>query len=181
MTYSPYDEAALLTLLRSDDQKAFEELYGRFAPRLLTCLMEIIQNQAQSEDLLQDSFIKIWRHLPQYDPLRGRLFTWMLRITRNVAFTHLKLSRRAEQRIDDFDYDSLGAVTPSYYAVGLDHWIKSTLGPHHRQLIDLVYLQGYTRQEVADQFGLPLGTVKSSVHQAIKRLRNSESAIGRLP
>ena len=181
MPHAPYDEAALIRLLRSGNQKAFEQLYDRFAPSLLGILLKIVHDQTQAEDLLQDSFIKIWRHFPQYDPERGRLFTWMLRITRNLALSHLKESRLTSLCIDEVDPDLLGAVTPTYHAIGLASWVSSILDPHHRHLINLVYFQGYTRQEIADEFGLPIGTVKTHVRQAIRKLRNSESVTGLIP
>ena len=170
----PYDQDALLNLLRAGNQKAFEELYDRFAPNLLGVLIRFVHDEKQAEDLLQDSFVKIWRFLPQYDPAKGRFFTWMLRIVQNMALTYLQQPQQRLLRIDDLAQETMGSVTPTYHSIGLAQWVDSCLAVHHRQVIDLVYFQGYTQQEVADEFGIALGTVKTRLRQALSRLRTSE-------
>ncbi|WP_177236797.1 RNA polymerase sigma factor [Spirosoma endophyticum] len=172
-----YNEAALIALLKAENQKAFEELYSRFAPTLLAKLMRIITDQQQAEDLLQDSFVNIWLNFHQYEPTKGRLFTWMWRIVRNNASTHLKLAGSSHERLEDFHLDELSSGTPTYNWVGIDIWIQSTLSPHQCQLIQLLYFQGYTHQEASDELGWPLGTVKTRAQQALKRLRSSERAV----
>jgi RNA polymerase sigma-70 factor (ECF subfamily) len=172
-----YNEADLLDSLRAGNQKAFEELYDRFAPNLLSGLIRIVHDQKQAEDLLQDSFVNIWLNLCQYDPAKGRLFTWMVRITHNKALTHLKNPRQAVLRLDDLPVERMGTIAAFYNTIDFSAWINSTLSASQSQLIDLVYFQGYTHQEIADSFMLPLGTVKTRLRQAIIRLRNSEIAI----
>ena len=172
-----YNEAALVALLKEGNQKAFEELYSRFAPNFLAKLGHLIPDQPQAEDLLQDSFVNIWLNFHQYDPAKGRLFTWMWRIVQNKALTHLRLPGLAHERLEDYSAEELGSGTPSYHGIGIDYWLKSTLPPQHCHLIQLMYYQGYTYQEASDELGWPVGTVKTRVRQALQRLRNSESAV----
>ena len=172
----PYDEASLLALLEQGNQKAFEELYDRFAPNLLAVLMRLVRDEQQAQDLLQDSFVKIWRFLPQYDPAKGRFFTWMLRIVQNTALTHLQQSQPTVLRLDEVAQEALGTQTPSYDSIGLAHWVASSLAVPHRQVVELVYFQGYTHQEIADEFGMALGTVKTRLRQGLLRLRTSEAS-----
>ncbi|SFF18535.1 RNA polymerase sigma factor [Spirosoma endophyticum] len=172
-----YNEPAIVALLKEGNQKAFEELYRRFAPTLLRKLLCLISDRQQAEDLLQDSFVNIWLNFHQYDPAKGRLFTWMARIVRNNALTHLRVTWSAHEPLADSLLDELGGDTPNYYWIGVDYWVQSTLSPHHRQLIQLMYYQGYTYQEASDELGLPIGTVKTRVRWALQRLRSSEAAI----
>ncbi|SFE95173.1 RNA polymerase sigma factor [Spirosoma endophyticum] len=172
-----YNEPTLIVLLKEGNQKAFEELYNRFAPTLLSKLMRIIADHQQAKDVLQDSFINIWLNFHQYNPAKGRLFTWMWRIVRNNASTHLRSSALSYEPLEDFLLDELSSGTPTYNWVGLDSWIQSTLNPHQWQLIHLLYYQGYTHQEASDELGWPLGTVKTRVQQALQRLRSSERLV----
>lgn len=139
--------------------------------------MRLIADQPQAEDLLQDSFVNIWLNLHQYDPAKGRLFTWMWRIVQNKALTHLRLPGLAHERLEDYLAEELGSGTPSYHGIGIDYWLTSTLPPTHCHLIQLMYYQGYTYQEASDELGWPVGTVKTRVRQALQRLRNSESTV----
>lgn len=170
-----YNESSLLNFLKSGSHKAFEELYDRFAPSLLGVITRIVHDERQAEDLLQDSFIKIWRNFDQYDPAKGRLFSWMYRIVRRVAFDYLRTCRRADQRIEDLPLETLGTVTPCYHMINEGYWITSTLSVNQGKMIDLVYFQGYTHQEIANEFKLPLGTVKTRVRQGLIRLKNRKS------
>ncbi|WP_177236737.1 RNA polymerase sigma factor [Spirosoma endophyticum] len=147
----PYNEPAIVALLKEGDQQAFEELYHRFAPTLLRKLMHLISDKQQAEDLLQDSFVSIWLNFHQFDPTKGRLFTWMARIVLNKALTHVKSAKLSPESLENLSLEELGKGTPSYYWIGLDHWIRSTLAPHQRQLIQLMYYQGYTYQEASDE------------------------------
>lgn len=166
-----YNESALITRLQSGNAKAFEELYNRFSPNLLNILTSIVHDQMQAEDLLQDSFIKIWRNLHQYNSKKGRLFTWMSTIVRNCAFDYLQTFRQPHYCIDEISLERMGTVTPTYQTIDLAYWVNSSLCPNQRQMVNLVYFQGYTHQEVSDEFGVPLGSVKTYLRQALNHLR----------
>ncbi|GAB2554222.1 sigma-70 family RNA polymerase sigma factor [Spirosoma areae] len=138
---------------------------------LLGVLIRMVHDQQLAEDLLQDSFLKIWRNIHQYDPAKGRLFTWMYRIVRHVALDYLQTVRQANQRIDEVPLELMGVVMPSYLMPDLAYWVRSNLSHTQGKLIDLVYFQGYTHQEIAKDFGLPLGTVKTRVRRGLHHLR----------
>lgn len=170
-----YDEARLLNALRAGHRKAFEELYDRFAPCFLGVLTRIVQHPDQAQDLLQDSFVKIWQNIHRYDPAKGRLFTWMLRIVRNSAFDHLQRAKSSHEYIETIPLEQLGIVMPSYQTTGLTSWVRSILSIEQQHIIDLIYFRGYTRQEIADEFNLPVGTVKTRLRTALHRLRALEN------
>ena len=169
-----YNEDALIVALKAGNQKAFEELYDRFAPNLLGVLLRLVHDQAQAEDLLQDSFVKIWRNLALYEPAKGRLFTWMLVIVRHAAFKYLEKPKHNYRSIDGVPLESIGGFTPTYTSIGLIQWVNATLAPNERMVIHLLYFQGYTYQEISDEFRLPLGTVKTFVRRGLQQLRASE-------
>ena len=168
----PYDEFSLVTSLQAGDPKAFEELYYRFAPNLLSIIFHYVRDQSQAQDLLQDSFIKIWCNLHRYDPTKGGLFTWMFAITRNTTFRYLS-SEHTLLSIDSIAVESRSVITPSYQTIGLIPWVNSILSGHELRMINLVYFEGYTFQEISDEFGFPLGSVKTYVRRALQRLRSN--------
>ena len=170
-----YNEAELIRLLQSNHPQAFEEIYQRFAPTFLGILIQLTRDLPQAEDLLQDSFVKIWLNAHMYDPAKGRLFTWMSRIVRNSALDYLKGHRQVANRLEDVPAGVVGTESPTYHYVGLTYWVNSTLTPRQSQLVDLIYFQEYTYLEVSRELGCPIGTVKTHVRQALQRLRDSES------
>ncbi|WP_020603447.1 sigma-70 family RNA polymerase sigma factor [Spirosoma spitsbergense] len=166
----PYNESALVTSLQAGHLKAFDELYTRFAPKLLRVIFHYTHDRDQAQDLLQDSFLKIWRNLHRYDPAKGGLFTWILTITRNTTFRYLS-SNHTYSSIDDIAVEIIGVTTPTYQTIGVTCWVDSTLSGNELIMIKLVYFEGYTFQEVSDEFGFPLGSVKTYVRRALQRLR----------
>lgn len=169
--HETYDESALLSRLQAGDPKAFEELYTRFSHNLLGVLLNLVHDPEQAEDLLQDSFIKIWGSIHCFDPLKGRLFTWMMRIVRNTALDYLRQSRPSHQCMEEVPQEKMGVTMPAYQTLEVAYWVDATLEVNQRQIINLVYYQGYTQQEISDEFGLPMGTIKSRVRLALKHLR----------
>lgn len=126
--------------------------------------------------MLQDSFIKIWQHISHYDSSRGRLFTWTLNIARNTAidrirsrpykkdFSALRLDQGSKS-IDKFFYSDIEIDT-----IGLSKYV-SMLKIEEQQMIDYLYLKGYTQVQAAEQLNIPLGTVKTRAKKAICSLQ----------
>lgn len=135
---------------------------------------KIMNNSQQCDDVLQEGFIKVWKNINDYEPHKSGLFTWMYTIIRNTAIDHLR--REGKRKIQSLDSDVYDNVRFSQNAmisdVGLIKKINS-LDPKYKQIIELVYLEGYTQQEIADELKLPLGTVKTRVSTALKLLRSA--------
>ena len=83
-------EAILIQELQSKSQEAFSALYNNYAATLLGIIFNIVKDREDAENLLQDSFVKIWRGIWKYDSSKGRLFTWLLTICRNTALDCLR-------------------------------------------------------------------------------------------
>ncbi|MBK8581606.1 MAG: sigma-70 family RNA polymerase sigma factor [Flavobacteriales bacterium] len=159
------------------DKAAFAELYDRYSAALFGVVLKVVRDNARAEEVLQDTFVKIWRASASYDPSKGRLFTWMLNIARNTA---LDVVRSAEYRnsakvqpIETRVYRTGGdELRDQMDHIGVDK-ILGTLPPEQREVIDMAYYQGWTQQEIADRTGTPLGTVKSRTRAAFSQLREA--------
>lgn len=136
--------------------------------------MRITGNGQLAEEVLQDTFLKIWRHAGAYDPTRGRPFTWMVNIARNAAIDSLRSASEKNsgkiRSLQDHVYDHEMRITDPVEQREL-HATLTSLKEEHRSLIDLAYYKGYSQQEIADNTGIPLGTVKSRTRSALLELR----------
>lgn len=159
--------------LRRQDQKVFSELYDAYSSALFGVVLRIVQSNELAEQVLQDTFVKIWRNGASYDPSRGRLYTWMLNVARNTAIDATRLMDF--QRRKNVEPPDQLAQRPGDIGITVDHiGVRETLGhldEKYRHLIELVYFKGYTQEEVAEETGIPLGTVKTRLRVAITELR----------
>jgi RNA polymerase sigma factor (sigma-70 family) len=171
----PYREEDLLERLQCRDRKAFEDLYDRYSAALFGVISRILRDQALSEDVLQETFVKVWKKIHTYDPARGRFFTWMLNIARNLSIDKLRskeikyAASRTELDLTDFDRSG-PSETMQVDHIGLKEMV-GRLPEGQKEAIMLVYFGGYTHKEAAEHLGLKLGTLKSRVRLAMKRLR----------
>lgn len=168
----PYNEYELLASIKSGNSEAFKEIYERFSANLLSAIFRIVQDEEIAKDLLQDSFIKVWLNIHKYDSSKAGLYTWMLTIARNNTFRYLSC-KQTNLSLDELSLDTLGTIVPTYHAIGMVDWVESVLKDNELRVVDLIYFQGYTFQEISNEFGLPLGSVKTYVRRALQRLRNN--------
>lgn len=163
----------LIKRLQQQDKAALSELYDAYGGALYGVALRIVQDEELAQQVLQDTFLKIWRNAGQYDPSKGRLFTWMLNIARNTAIDLTRTSPFRQAR-KTTTLDSIvhrpGGMSANPEHVGLRELVGN-LEEKYRDLIELVYFQGYTQEEAAEQTGIPLGTVKTRLRHAIGELR----------
>lgn len=170
------DEENLVILLQSKNQRGFSILYDNYSSALYGVILKIVRTEEIAADVLQDSFVKIWKNIEGYNRTKGTLFTWMLNVARNTAIDKIRSQDfQNSQRNQDLDstveiIDNQANSQFDVDAIGLKKVVEN-LRPEHRQMIDLLYFQGYTQAEVAEEFGIPLGTVKTRVKAAIVHLR----------
>jgi RNA polymerase sigma-70 factor (ECF subfamily) len=170
------DETQMVALLKSKDRKAFSKLYDNYSPSLYGIILRIVQEEEMAQDVLQEVFLKIWDKMSSYEQGKGRLFTWMLNIARNAAIDKTRSAEFKKTARNIPLEDTIRRVERTNTSENkIEHiGIKSLidkLKPEHRSIIDLVYLQGYTQSEVAEELNIPLGTVKTRVKLAINHLR----------
>jgi RNA polymerase sigma factor (sigma-70 family) len=172
-----YSEEELIQQIRQKDQKAFSYLYDNYSRALFGAVHAIVNDKEESEDILQKTFLKIWNGFSSYDPEKGRLYTWMLNIARNLAIDSTRSKqgkmRSKIQSTDENVYkfeNCLRATDQSHDTIGLKS-ILEKLKDDHKQIIDLAYFEGYTQEEMAIQLQIPIGTIKTRVRQALLKLR----------
>ncbi len=169
-------EETLLSMLQSRDERGFSILYDNYSAALYGVILKIVRTEEIAADIMQDSFVKIWRNIEGYNASKGTLFTWMLNIARNTAIDKVRSQEfQNSQKNQDLD-TTINTIDKQEYsqfdvdAIGVKKVIEK-LKPEHRLIIDLLYFQGYTQAEVSEEFGIPLGTVKTRVKSAINHLR----------
>ena len=172
-----YCENELVILPKANDKAAYEYLYDHYAAGLYGIIRRMVRDNDKADDVMQDSFIKIWKKIAYYDINKGTLFTWMLNISRHTAIDHLRADAKFESNLnwdlateDDQNADPAFIPLTSVIAIDLKSFVHKLM-PEKRQLIELVYFEGYTHEEASEYLCLPLGTVKSRVRKALSELR----------
>lgn len=169
-------EAEIIKAIRNRERIGAEALYDMYSSSLYGIINRIIQDEESGQDLLQETFVKIWNSIGSYDETKGRLFTWMVNIARNLAvdklrskdFRNSSKNRDIENSvnlIDDQFNTSLNTET-----LGVKEMVEN-LKPDAKAVLDLVYFKGYTHAEASEELGIPLGTVKTRIRIAIQTLR----------
>ncbi len=171
-----YSEEELIALLRNEDQNAFSYLYDNYAAALNGIIMRMVDDIQLAEDILQDAFLKIWNNFKQYDNSKGRLFTWMINITRNLTIDTLRSKGYKKQKKISQDensvttYQDKNFTSERFDTIGLRKQLQY-LKPDQKVIIDLAYFNGYTQEEISKEMDIPLGTVKTRMRSAIIELR----------
>jgi RNA polymerase sigma-70 factor, ECF subfamily len=168
----------LVRLCRDGSDEAFAELVGRYRRLVFGIISRTLGNPARAEDLAQDVFLRMHRGLPYY---RGtaRISTWIYRIAVNVCLQDRSAPKRIEIAIEpdgrtDGSALQLGSKDAAFGAIELRDRLGKALArlpANYRALIAAHYLKGVQYEELADAFGLPLGTVKTHLHRAKRELR----------
>src|SRR3954453_16718900 len=147
---------------------AAEELYERYAPRIYGLGMVMLGNDASAQDLVQDTFVKLLRNADRYDPVRGKLATWVLLVARSLAIDAIRRrvldvrTAEASAPIREMSPDSTpeGIAEPTDVA-GRANGAMRVLSDGQCPALELAYFGGQTIAEVAELEGIPLGTAKT--------------------
>ena len=171
-----YDEKELVSMLCNKEEKGMHILYEYYSAAMFGIVVRIVKSDQVAEDVLQDSFIKIWENIERYDPSKGRLFTWVLKVTRNLALDYFK-SKQYQNSLRNFPGEIMQFVVDSKHntqvntdTIGVQD-ILGKLKPDYKKIIDMAYFGGYTQVEIATALSIPLGTVKTSTRSAMNQLR----------
>jgi RNA polymerase sigma-70 factor (ECF subfamily) len=179
----PSDVDADQRLMRSfaaRDPGAADSLYARFAGRIYGLGLVMLGSDAAAQDLVQDTFVKLWRSAERYDRSRGRLDTWVLLMARSLAIDAIRRrvleARTLERTVHPTEADQ--DPGPDERAATLDlteraRRAMSSLSPEQRAALELAYLGGKTSAEISDLEGIPIGTAKTRIRAALLRLRET--------
>lgn len=151
-------------------------LYDRYAGALFGIISRIIKDENVAQEVLQDVFLKIWDRIDQYDPAKGRLFTWMLNVARNQAIDKTRSKEfTSSSKTNDLEsvvsrLESSMTSDQNTDTIGLTE-VLNKLSEEHKFVVTYLYLKGYTQRELAKEFDIPLGTVKTRLRMAMMELR----------
>lgn len=165
--------------LQRRDPEAMADLYDRFGRLVWSVIVAIVHDAAVAEDLVQETFLRVWNRVHAFEVGRGALGPWLLAIARNRAIDHLRsLSARMDRNAYELDvreHPSL-FVDMEREVLNTDHarLIRKAiakLSEKQQKVIELAYYEGLSQTEMAERMGEPLGTVKTWVRAALKHLR----------
>ena len=173
-------DAALMRAFAAGDTAAAAELYRRFASRVYGLGIVMLGNDAAAQDLVQDTFVKLWRSAGNYDAARGRLETWILLVARSLAIDALRrrvLDARVLER-SGLRNEASEDPGPEDHAATADlsdraRRAMETLSDGQRAALELAYFGGKTSAEVAELEGIPVGTAKTRIRTALLKLREA--------
>jgi RNA polymerase sigma factor (sigma-70 family) len=166
----------LVGRLKNRDRAALETLYDKYSGALYGAIIRIIKQEDLADEILQDTFLRIWDKIDSYDAAKGRLFTWMLNIARNLAIDKTRSKEISQQSktgdLENFvgTYDRQESGVLPVDTIGLTETLNR-LPQEQRFVVDHLYLKGYTQSELAEESGIPLGTIKTRLRLGMLELR----------
>jgi len=168
-------EKLIIRLLQQSDERAIEMLYDDYAAALYGVVFRIVLSEELAQDVLQESFVKIWKNGQQYNRSKGTLFTWILNIARNTAIDSTRSKHyRGNGKIQNLE-NIVGKQEKEFDEIKINHigllQHVDNLEEKYRSVIRLIYLKGHTQQEVTEILNIPLGTVKSRIKIGLRELR----------
>ena len=161
----------IIALLQRKDEKAIDLIYDAYGENLYGYLFQMLGSENEAQDVMQDSFVKIWRYAERYDPQKSRLFTWLLSICRNTAIDLIRKKKNINhseiQEQLNHVYNTTTETQPDTMDIRKH---LDALDAKYREVVYLLFFQGYTQKEASDHLGIPLGTVKTRLKIAIREL-----------
>jgi RNA polymerase sigma-70 factor (ECF subfamily) len=180
----------VLPAVATGDDRAMDELWRRYADRVRALGLRLSRYDTRfADDLVQETFAKLWRGAASFDPERGTETTFVFTVARRAAVDQWRRGRRAaDDRPLDHLPEAASAVTSgpdapeSHVESVVTGWAVldalDALSPVQREVIDLAYYGQLSQREIADRLGIPLGTVKTRTFSALKALRTEMSTRG---
>lgn len=173
------DDSELIKRLKERDPEAMKDLYDRFGKVALAIITRIVRDRAIAEDLLQETFLKVWNRVAGFDVERGALGPWVLTIARNRAIDY---RRSTSSRFAQAGYDVEKLDRPFLFIDLEEQYADrdrlrhiqlafSKLTDNQKSVLEMAYFEGLTQSEMADRLKQPLGTVKTWVRTALQILR----------
>ena len=185
MNYQGLTDLELLEHISNQDRDALATLYERFGRRVFSLAVRILSDSVSAEEVTQDVFMSVWRRGATYVSKKGKFTTWLFSIAHNRTIDELRKRRRDLSRTNDDIDDHLnlesGDVSPPDATVAQSEYAKiraamEDLPEEQKNVVELSYFKGLTQTEIAEKTGPPLGTVKTRMRLALKKLRKALSA-----
>ena len=166
------EEAALVARVAAGDRGApLAELYRRYEGRLYGLGLRLLGDPGLAEELVQETFVRLWRNAPRFDAARGSVSTFVFTLARRIA---IDLWRRPSSRPFAPPLEDLVAPGDAMDRLVVGLTVRDaleSLSPAHREVLDLSYSGDLKQTEIAERLGLPLGTVKTRTYYALRALK----------
>jgi RNA polymerase sigma-70 factor (ECF subfamily) len=182
--YAGPDEPDLLARLQHRDPQALAELYDRYGRTAYSLILRMVRDKSIAEDLVQETFLRVWNRVHTIDSAKGAIGPWLLAIARNGAIDYLRSSAGRERNAVELDE---AGHAPLYGEMEADILISdqarraraamNNLAPNYRAVMELAYFEGLTQSEMSVRMGQPLGTIKTWVRAALQCLRDELGAV----
>ena len=171
-------EDKLIEGLKNMDGSAMSALYRMYSDSLYRVISTIVVIEEVAQDLLQETFIKIWKSFKQYDPGKGRLYTWMARLARNISIDYLRsvnyrnytVSENLSESTQQIDQKFQVSYNPELIGV---KDMTNILNDDQRNALDLIYFKGYTHVQAAEELNITVGILRSRLQSSITELRRT--------
>jgi RNA polymerase sigma-70 factor, ECF subfamily len=168
----------LLAQVASGDRVAFREVYAATSAKLYGVILRILKRRDIADEILQEVYVKVWERSGDFDPSRASPITWMSTIARNRALDEVR--RPTALAIDDtpaaFEVrdPAMSASEVLERSQELERLFRclDTLDPNRREIVRLAYLDGMSREDLAQRFGHPVPTIKTWLHRSLKQLKD---------
>lgn len=166
----PFDYEACLGACARGELHALKRLYEHEGGRLLGVAKRIVRDHALAEDIVHDTFIKVWAAAGSFDAKRGSARGWIYSIARHLALNFVRDHARELPPADDEGLAQADATEALMHSGRLDGCLQQ-LEPERRECIVHAYVEGYSHAEIAHKLGTPLGTVKAWIKRSLTALR----------
>jgi RNA polymerase sigma-70 factor (ECF subfamily) len=178
--YAGEDDRNLAERLKRREPSVMGDLYDRYGKLVFSLIYRIVRDIGVAEDLVQETFLRVWNRAQGFDAERGALGAWLLAVARNRAIDYVRSSggkmSRGALELEAAEHPS---VFVNFEAEVLSQdrarRVRGALGrlnENQRHVIELAYFEGLSQSEMAERMGQPLGTVKTWVRTALKNLRD---------
>lgn len=180
----PTEDSELVGRIAAGDTAALAELYDRYAGLLLALGRRVLNDASDAEEVLQEVFLQVWNQAARYERSRSSVSTWLTLITRSRAIDRLRTRQVSERTVNTLQQqnpsrhtspEGMGSVLSLQRRKRLRQELQE-LPPEQAQVLDLAFYQGMTQSEIAQEIGIPLGTVKTRALLAMKKLRKALEA-----
>jgi RNA polymerase sigma-70 factor, ECF subfamily len=160
--------------IAAGDAAALRAAYDEHAGRVLALALRIVRSKEEAEDVVQDTFLEVWRRAADYDASRGELAAWIMSMARSRSIDRVRRARVRQRHAQNSEPVVPGQTPADQAAASEDgetiRGVLLTLPNEQRLALELAYFEGLTQQQIAERTGTPLGTVKTRLRLALEKL-----------
>lgn len=170
----------LMEMIQKRDESGIGFLHDRYGATLKALIMRVLHNDAESDDMLQEIFLEIWDRAASYDSHKGKALGWIITLTRRRSIDRLR-KREAYGRMEERLLEETQRNPSDHFAHVEDdvahaemrehlNRVLATLPPAQKEVIEYAFYKGMSQREIAAHTGIPLGTIKTRIELAMKKI-----------